>query len=103
MEKGDGVTLLDGIKVVKHEELPCDSEMLLQYFTEVLDGKITDEKYGNPDGEGRIKIIDSEAVALCEHICHRDNWFMEIIWSMTNFINKTFNASQICDCGEAHY
>lgn len=55
---GDGLTMLDGAKVVQSEGLPCDSEMLIKYFTEVLNGVITDEQYGNPDGDGRIEIID---------------------------------------------
>ncbi|MBQ4604615.1 MAG: hypothetical protein IJB16_08435, partial [Clostridia bacterium] len=31
---------------------------LIKYFTETLDGKITAKQYGNPDGDGRIKIIN---------------------------------------------
>ncbi len=54
---GDGLTMLDGAKVVQQEGLPCDSEMLIKYFTETLDGKIAEEQYGNPDGDGRITII----------------------------------------------
>ena len=51
--------MLDNATVVQQEGLPCDSEMLVKYFTETLGGKITAEKYGNPDGDGRITIIDS--------------------------------------------
>ncbi|MBQ3045680.1 MAG: 5'-nucleotidase C-terminal domain-containing protein [Clostridia bacterium] len=58
LQGGDGLTMLDGAKVVQQEGLPCDSEMLIKYFTETLGGKITAEQYGNPDGEGRITIID---------------------------------------------
>lgn len=59
---GDGLTMLEGVKVVEQEGLPCDSEMLIKYFTETLGGKITFEQYGNPDGDGRIKINTA-----CEH------------------------------------
>ena len=55
---GDGLTMLEGSKVVQKEGLPCDSEMLIKYFTEVLNGEITADKYGNPDGDGRITIVD---------------------------------------------
>ncbi len=55
---GDGLTMLDGAKVVENCEL-TDSEMLVKYFTESLGGKITAEKYGNPDGDGRITIVDT--------------------------------------------
>lgn len=56
---GDGLTMLDGAKVVASEGLPCDSEMLVKYFTEILGGRITSAQYGNPDGDGRIKLVES--------------------------------------------
>ncbi len=59
LQGGDGLTMLEDAKLVQHGDLPCDSEMLIKYFTEILDGKITAEQYGNPDGDGRIKIVDS--------------------------------------------
>ena len=58
LQDGDGLTMLDGAKVLQQEGLPCDCEMLIKYFTETLDGKITAKQYGNPDGDGRIKIIN---------------------------------------------
>lgn len=65
---GDGLTMLDGAKVVQQEGLPCDSEMLIKYFTETLDGKITEEQYGNPYGDGRITILESEfEVPECDY------------------------------------
>ncbi len=63
LQGGDGLTMLDGARVLQQEGLPCDSEMLIKYFTETLGGKITAEKYGNPDGEGRITIIDNNPIA----------------------------------------
>ncbi|MBP3330754.1 MAG: bifunctional metallophosphatase/5'-nucleotidase [Clostridia bacterium] len=71
---GDGLTMLEDAEVVESENLPCDSEMLIKYFTENLNGVITEEQYGNPDGEGRIKIID-------KHV-HK------------------FSDSEICACGK---
>ncbi len=53
---GDGMTMLEGAKVVQQEGLVCDSEMLIKYL-EMLGGKITAEMYGNPDGDGRISIV----------------------------------------------
>lgn len=55
---GDGLTMLDGAKVVQKDDLPCDSEMLIKYFIEILDGVISAEKYGNSEGDGRIKIVE---------------------------------------------
>ena len=198
---GDGLTMLEGVNVVEQEGLPCDSEMLIKYFTENLGGKITAEKYGNPDGEGRIKIIDKhihkfsdnencdcgkrkadysgyheamerysqltdkykdvlveetkdyireevqkiakeylggtgvknnysedeqyildgiadgingicdyieEGIADgtltgCEHICHSDNWFLKIVWSVANFFHRIFGVLPVCECTLVHY
>ncbi len=55
---GDGLTMLEDATVVQAEGLPCDNEMLIKYFTETLDGVIPADKYGNPDGEGRITVIE---------------------------------------------
>lgn len=63
---GDGLTMLDGAKVVQKDGLPCDSQMLIEYFTEILNGRITSEQYGNPDGDGRIKIVDSHNHSFSE-------------------------------------
>ncbi len=62
---GDGLTMLDGVKIVQQEGLPCDSEMLIQYL-EILGGKITAEMYGNPDGDGRIKLVLSHDHSFSE-------------------------------------
>lgn len=64
---GDGLTMLEDAEVVGSENLPCDSEMLIKYFTENLNGVITEEQYGNPDGEGRIKINTVDPATICEH------------------------------------
>ena len=73
LQGGDGLTMLDSARVIQQEGLPCDSEMLIKYFTETLDGRITSEQYGNPDGDGRIKIVDSH--------------------------NHSFSESDECSCG----
>ena len=57
LDGGDGLTMFKGATVIEKDGLLCDSEMLIKYFTENLGGKITKEKYGNPNGDGRIKII----------------------------------------------
>ncbi len=57
---GDGMTMLEGAKIVKNEGILCDSQLLIKYFTDILGGNITAEQYGNPNGDGRITIIDVE-------------------------------------------
>ena len=59
LQGGDGLTMVDGSKILQQEGLPCDSEMLIKYFTETLGGVISDDTYGNPDGDGRITIVES--------------------------------------------
>lgn len=57
-EGGDGLTMLDGAKIVAKDGLLCDSEMLIKYFAETLNGTIPADKYANPNGEGRIVIYE---------------------------------------------
>jgi len=104
---GDGLTMLSGVKVIQSEGLPCDSEMLIQYFTEVLGGVISAEQYGNPDGDGRITILNEKpeepVIPECEHICHSENGFLAFLWDIANFFCRLFGIQPVCACGENHY
>lgn len=112
LDGGDGLTMLDGAKVIEKDNILCDAEMLVKYFTETLDGTITAEKYGNPDGDGRIKVYDSEPpvepdepddpVNDCTHMCHKDG-FLGFLWKVICFFQKIFGLNPVCVCGEAHY
>ena len=53
--------MFQGAKVVKQEGMPCDSEMLIRYFTETLGGNVTAEQYGTLTGEGRIKVLAADS------------------------------------------
>ena len=57
---GDGFTMFKNDKVVAQDNLPTDATMLIAYFTDVLNGRITAGQYGNIAGEGRI-IIHTDA------------------------------------------
>ncbi len=59
-EAGDGFTMFQGAEVVAKEGLLVDSEMLIQYFTENLDGQVTAEQYGSLLGQGRIQVVEKE-------------------------------------------
>ena len=104
---GDGLTMLSGVKVIQSEGLPCDSEMLIQYFTEVLGGVISSEQYGNPDGDGRITILNEKpeepVIPECEHICHSENGFIAFLWDIAVFFCRLFGIQPVCSCGENHY
>ena len=57
---GEGFTMFKNDKVVAQDNLPTDATMLISYFTDVLNGRITAGQYGNIAGEGRI-IIHTDA------------------------------------------
>lgn len=115
LDGGDGLTMIDGINVVEKDNLPCDSDMLVEYFTETLGGTITAEKYGNPDGDGRIKIFESEPPVEpdvpdepedpsenCTHMCHKDG-FIGFLWKVLRFFMRIFGIAPYCKCGALHY
>lgn len=106
LQGGDGLTMVNGSKILQQEGLPCDSEMLIKYFTENLGGVIPADMYGNPDGDGRITVIGTEPDDVeydCECLCHYETPFMSFIWKIANFFHKLFGISPECECGEAHY
>lgn len=57
---GDGFNMFANSKIVKQDGLLVDSQMLIQYFTDYLNGVIKAEQYGNPMGDGRIVIYASK-------------------------------------------
>lgn len=116
-EGGDGFVMLQGSKILQKEGLPCDSDMLINYFNDILGGDISAEQYRNPYGDGRINIIDIELMPddtededtenddttdVCKHICHKTG-FLGILWKVICFFSKIFNLSPVCECGIAHY
>lgn len=104
---GDGLTMLQGAKVVRQDGLLCDSEMLIKYFTEILGGVIPAGKYGNPDGDGRIEIVeenpDEPDDGECGHICHSDHWLWSRVWKALEIIFYLLNINVVCECGEMHF
>lgn len=60
LEGGDGYSMFSENQVLQLDGLPADAEMLIQYFTENLNGIITEAAYGSAAGEGRIVITDKE-------------------------------------------
>ena len=60
LEGGDGFSMFQADSVVTKDNLPTDAEMLIQYFTENLNGTIPASRYGKAAGEGRILIVDKD-------------------------------------------
>ncbi len=93
---GDGFNMFsaDGMTTVDY----TDSELLIKYFTETLNGRITADKYGNPEGDGRITVFTENP---CDHICHSDGIY-GIIWNVANFFLKLLGIDSVCECGVSH-
>ena len=60
---GDGFTMFSSDQIVQSEGLPTDADMLIQYFTEDLNGVITAAQYGSALGDGRITVVSEEQSA----------------------------------------
>ncbi len=54
-----GFKMFSDARVVT-DDLPTDTEVLLEYFTEHLGGVIPETLYGDPNGDGRIVVFDEE-------------------------------------------
>lgn len=102
-EGGDGLTMLDGAKVVQSEGLLCDSEMLIKYL-EMLGGKITAEQYGNPEGDGRITINEVDPMSACEHNFDRTKSEENLTRPVDgNDGYYTFTCTKLCEKTEVEY
>ncbi len=106
---GDGFTMFKNATIVKAENLPTDSEMLIKYFTENLGGKLTKEQYGNITGDGRIVINTEPSVPTpepektCLRLCHSTCPVVKIICKVFFFICKILNIYEFCSCGINHW
>lgn len=49
------------------------------------------------------QLEQEEAEANCDHICHSDNAFYQVLWNILSIIFRLFNIQQYCDCGAMHY
>ncbi len=90
---GDGFTMFKNTTIVKPEGLPTDAEMLIEYFTETLGGKITAEQYGNDAGDGRIKINETEPEECCI-LCLIKSFIEEVVFNVCSFFEMIFKALQ---------
>ncbi len=99
---GDGFTMFSGAEVIQSENLPVDSQMLIEYFTENLSGEITAEQYSNVNGDGRI-VINKTQPEECVCICHSNCFAAKIIFCVLCFICKLLNVFQTCACTAVHW
>ncbi len=93
---GDGFNMFNSNGMVTVEY--TDAQLLIKYFTEDLNGKITADKYGNAEGDGRITVYQENP---CTHICHR-NGILGIVWDVVELFYKILKINSVCECGIAH-
>ncbi len=77
-----------------------------------LDGVDVNEKkitFTMPDYDLKFSVKtpaqleQEEAEANCDHLCHSDNAFYQVLWNILSIIFRLFNIQQYCDCGAMHY
>lgn len=85
---GDGFTMFKDCEVVEIPGLATDTDMLIHYLTDTLNGVVTKEQYGK--AEGRIKVYSSE-----EEVYH----YLKVAGVS---VNKS-NADDILGDGTASY
>ncbi len=80
--------------------------------TVTLDGVDVNEKkitFTMPDYDLKFSVKtpaqleQEEAEANCDHLCHSDNAFYQVLWNILSIIFRLFNIQQYCDCGAMHY
>ncbi len=55
----NGYTMFKDAEIVARDGLPTDTELLVEYVTNNLNGTLTTAQYGDIAGDGRIKMLDS--------------------------------------------
>lgn len=88
-----GYKMLDGAKELEYNGPLTDAEMLIEYFAEHLNGKITAEQYSDIGGEGRIMMINS-APDTSEDIPAGDGT-VHILW-ISLIVLASVSAMAIC-------
>lgn len=58
LDSNSGFTMFANNEVIRQTDLPKDSEMLIQYVINNLNGTITSKQYGEENGDGRIQIVE---------------------------------------------
>ena len=80
---GDGYAMFgeDNITILK-DEIMVDNEVLIRYIQDELGGVIGEE-YANPQGQGRITIVNEVPETLYTDVSER-NWFYEAVEYVTD-------------------
>ena len=72
-------------------------------------GRVNYEPLGHADNDGDGKCDECNSAfygqgnATCGCMCHKEGWFMQIIYKIVNFFWKLFKINPSCACGATHY
>ena len=72
-------------------------------------GEIEIKQLDHADNDGDGKCDGCNAAyydggnSTCSCICHKEGWFMQLIYKILNFFWKLFKIGRTCDCGATHY
>ena len=86
-------------------EATCTKTGLLQAKCSrcsAVDNKDIELKAHTYDEDGFCTECGRE-INRCPHICHKDNIFARIVWTIIITICEFFHIAATCSCGEAHY
>lgn len=84
---GDGFTMFMGDKVILDDAM-TDNQVLITYITETLEGVVTAEQYGEP--QGRITILAAESALPFTDVTEAD-WFYEYV--LTAYTEELMNGT----------
>ncbi len=63
--------------------------------------------HADNDGDGKCDECNSafyaDGAKTCGCLCHKEGWFMQLIYKIVNFFWKLFKINHSCSCGATHY
>lgn len=102
---GDGFNMFEGAEKLL-ESIAIDNQVIIKYITENLNGTVSaNSVYGNPYGEGRIKIVSSKPEENSESASFDDvvktDWFFDaVLYASENGIMQGINDNQFSPYSE---
>ena len=101
---GDGYAMFKGAKVLK-DEIAVDNEVLIRFIRDTLEGVVkADSIYANPEGAGRIKVIDEYPNPFTD-VKATDYFYDAVLWAVKNEVTNgtsatTFSPADTCTRGQ---
>ncbi len=102
LDLGDGFNMFKGADKLL-ESVAIDNQVIIKYITENLNGNVSaDSVYGDPYGEGRIKIVSSkpEENVSFDDVVETDWFFDAVLYASQNGIMQGINDDQFSPYSE---